>query len=96
MKRMDAVRLGCIADRWTARGLGGRPILYRSAAELVGDMQALVQEVRLSHLQITGLMMENERLREQLAAEGREDCLLSHEASERALKLTGCTEDEQG
>jgi hypothetical protein len=95
MKRMDAVRLGCIADRWTARGLGNRPILFRDAQELVGDMQALVQEVRMSHMQITGLMVANERLREQLASEGREDCLLSREASDRALRLTGCMEDAE-
>jgi regulator of replication initiation timing len=90
MKRMDAVRLDVIARRFD---LG---IVTCSNEFLYQAMTALIAEVRASHREIQDLKTENERLREQLAAEGQEDCLLSREASDRALKLTGCMEDEQG
>jgi len=70
MKRMDAVRLGeveRIRQSFNGKELTG--LLAVRAKMLVDD---LITEVRASNREIQGLKEENERLREQLAAEGRQ------------------------
>ena len=86
---MDAVRLN-EWDRWLRN-----PIALLDGMGVIGRAQKLIAEVRASHEECRELKEENERLREQLAADGREDCLLSREASDRALRLTGCMEDAE-
>jgi uncharacterized protein involved in exopolysaccharide biosynthesis len=70
MKRMDAVRLEVLERAFA--NMAGKKLVGLVNLQMTLQVSELTEEVRASHRDIQDLKTENERLREQIAAEGRQ------------------------